>query len=534
MRRFIGVAAALAAVIALPVLLKPENSVVTERFPAADRLVIITPHVESIRHEFESGFRRWMKERYGREVVIDWRVPGGTSEIARVIDSGYRAAFEHWWRTTRGEPWREEFAKTWLLRDDPGPARAAWLASGVGIGIDLLFGGGTLDFIRMKDKGYLVPGSAAEGTGIAAVAAQHPDWFTDGVLPETWGGEQLRDPDHCWVGCVLSSFGICYNRDFLARRGIASPPSQWADLALPVYENQVALADPAKSATVVKMFENILQQEIQAAVREGRGGDRDRAVEAGWRNGLSLVQRIGANARYWTDSATKVPLDVAGGDAAVGMCIDFYARSFMEELEQVHGSSRMGFAIPAGGTSFSADAIGMLRGAPNPELATRFVEFTLTMEGQRLWAWKAGTPGGPERTALRRIAIRRDFFTTEDPGRASDPEVNPWQQQDLLVYDPSYTGRSFEAIRLVIRAMCIDTHQELKAAWRELIAHGFPPEATAAFSEPGTATYRNVTGTLTDQLRARDMLVAASLSRSLAAEFRERYRRAAELARAGR
>jgi hypothetical protein len=36
----------------------------------------------------------------------------------------------------------------------------------------------------------------------------------------------------------------------------------------------------------------------------------------------------------------------------------------------------------------------MFRGAPNPELATRFIEFVLSMEGQRLWAFKTGASDG--------------------------------------------------------------------------------------------------------------------------------------------
>ena len=44
---------------------------------------------------------------------------------------------------------------------------------------------------------------------------------------------------------------------------------------------------------------------------------RNRAVSHGWADCLRLIQRIAANSRYFTDSATKIVHDVAQGEAAV-------------------------------------------------------------------------------------------------------------------------------------------------------------------------------------------------------------------------
>ena len=57
----------------------------------------------------------------------------------------------------------------------------------------------------------------------------------------------------------------------------------------------------------------------------------------------------------------------------------------------------------AGGSSVSVDPIGMFRGAPNADVAREFIAFTMSPAGQKLWNWKVGTPGGPERYALRRL-----------------------------------------------------------------------------------------------------------------------------------
>ena len=46
---------------------------------------------------------------------------------------------------------------------------------------------------------------------------------------------------------------------------------------------------------------------------------------------MRLLMRIGANSRYFTDASTKIAIDVAAGEAAAGMTIDFYGR-FQSEV----------------------------------------------------------------------------------------------------------------------------------------------------------------------------------------------------------
>ena len=60
---------------------------------AQERLVIITPNSEQIKYEFEHAFREWYKAHRGRDVMIDWRSPGGTSDIVRYINDRFEAEF---------------------------------------------------------------------------------------------------------------------------------------------------------------------------------------------------------------------------------------------------------------------------------------------------------------------------------------------------------------------------------------------------------------------------------------------------------
>jgi ABC-type Fe3+ transport system substrate-binding protein len=491
-------AAALLAVLAVPFVARSTR----QRPPLAadvERLVILTPNNESIRYEFERAFRAHMA-RQGRAVEIDWRWPGGTAEITRYLASEYTASFRRYWTETLGRPWSSAVAAG-LARPpsegDTGVAAEAWrafAASDVGCGVDLLFGGGSSEFAKHARAGRLVD---------AGLRARRPDLFGAGGIPQTFGGETYWDAEGRWVGTCLSSFGVCYNRDVLDRLGVARPPSSWPALADPLFRGQLALADPTKSGSAGKAFETIVQNQMnQARLRALAAGvtnpvELDRvATRDGWAAAVRLIRRIGANGRYFTDSATKVPLDVAQGEAAAGMCIDFLGRFQSQTVAAAGRPGSMGFATARGETSLDADPIALLRGARHREVAVAFMEFVLSQEGQKLWAFKRGAPGGPERYTLRRLPILPHLYDDAFKPWRADPDENPYEEERAFVYRPEWTARLFSAIALVVRVACVDPDAELGAAWRALAAARFPPRATAAFDDVTLVDYDTVAGVL--------------------------------------
>jgi hypothetical protein len=79
---------------------------------------------------------------------------------------------------------------------------------------------------------------------------------------------------------------------------------------------------------------------------------------------------------------------------------------------------------------------------------------------------------------LRRLPVRRDFYANADfAALRSDPEAQPFVQQDQLIYRSEWTGGIFREMAFIIRVVCLDTHAELKDAWRAINAA--PPEARA-------------------------------------------------------
>ncbi len=534
------VLAALAATVGLPFALRPKDNLLAS---ADETLVIVTPHNEAIRSEFARGFREWHQRRTGKTVRIDWRIPGGTSEIARYLQSQYQAPFEFYWqRESGGKPFSAVVKQSFdNPKVTPGPdagkdneaeaARRAFLASDVSSGLDLFFGGGSFDFAQQAGAGRLVD---------SGVIQAHPEVFNDGNIPPKLSGEPYYDPQGRWIGVVLSSFGICYNLDGLdaARK----PPGDWVDLADPAHLGSVALADPNQSGSVAKAFEIIIQQQIGRAGRSdappapapGTTEEREPDLARGWAAAMQMIVKMSANARYFTDAATKIPIDVAQGDAALGMAIDFYGR-FESENARVHsGRERMRYFSPSGGTSYGVDPIGLLRGAPHPEVARAFIEYTLSLEGQRLWNFRVGTPGGPKQYALRRLPVRRELYAPEFKGFRSDPEVYPYDEAKGFTYHPEWTAALFNPIRFIVRVMCVDPHEEARAAWTALIRAGFPPGATAVFDDVSPVTYDEAKGRISETLRNPDKLAEARLAAELTGRFRAQYRRAEALARAGK
>ncbi|MGK0188100.1 MAG: iron(III) transport system substrate-binding protein, partial [Verrucomicrobiales bacterium] len=424
--------------------------------------------------------------------------------------------------------------------------RELFLNSTVGIGVDLFFGGGTYDFHKQKGLGYLVASTPDGKAGLAAVSAKHPDLFTEALFPQEVSGEPYYDSELCWAGATLSSFGICYNSDVVAALGAASPPSTWKDLADPIYFRNIAMADPNQSGSVTKAFEMLMQQQIQEAIHAEVNGvefaslsvndkarKKQEALEAGWLAALRIIQDIGANSRYFTDSATKIPHDVAQGEAAAGMCVDFYGRTYNEKLRKEDGTSRVHFVVPKGGTSTGVDPIGMFRGAPNPEYATAFLEFVLSVDGQKLWNYRKGSPGGPIRTSLRRLPVRKDLYTPDHLQHFSDAEVMPYDHADEFVYVSDYTGPYFDVIRFLIRVMCIDVHPELQEARQALIENDFPKIATATYRDLRLVTFQKASQRLRSGLSSDDKLVRLHLTRNLADHFRKQYHKVTAMARRG-
>lgn len=437
--------------------------------PNTPTLIIVTPHVEQIREEFGRAFSDWHKRHHGTPVRIDWRAPGGTTEIRKQLEAQVTAAVQSG-KCTIVEP--TKLADRGREKD---PLPEAVIDSKGAELPDLFLGGGSFEHGQAKSGIELDITRDGKPLHVRARISAQPQ-LSGKPLPQAdldalygenkIGIERLYDPDQFWFGTALSAFGIVYNRDLLAARGHKEPES-FEDLGHPIYFGLVAMADPRQSGSVATLYDSILNKE-------------------GWVKGWRILREMSANARAFVSSSTQPPQDVAQGDCLAGVAIDFYGRGQAQSIlrpGEAPGSGRVGYIDPPGGVYIDADPVSIINGARNPELAARFVQFCLTDEAQALWQFSptklsSGTPAavnaplidpahpdwgpmGPREYRLRRLPVRRQmydrylaFFTdkTNPFSIASQHKVQGWR----------------DAIGPLMGAFAIDTAPDLRAAWKAL------------------------------------------------------------------
>jgi spermidine/putrescine-binding protein len=191
----------------------------------------------------------------------------------------------------------------------------------------------------------------------------------------------------------------------------------------------------------------------------------------------------------------------------------------------------MGFAMAQGGTAIDADPIALLRGAPHRELALAFIDFVLSTDGQKLWDFKVGTPGGPERHALRRLPIRPELYAPEFDSLRSDAGERPYEQARSFTYRAGWTSPLLRAIAFIVKVMCVDTQDDLSEAYRTLARRGFPRRAAEAFDDVRSVDYAAATGPIRTALGSSNPVDEIVLANHLGAALREQYRAVVELAR---
>lgn len=491
-------------VLGLPFLFRPAQKPGQLVLEDSPRLVIATPHNEQIRYEFARAFNQWRVANGQTPVIIEWRTGGGASDLRKqILDQFARSAIQG--------------------REDDG------------IGWDIVFGGGDFEH-NILANGVTVELNGAKVQVPIAIPIELPPGMLEEVFPvPTIGGERLYHPEMKWVGVVLSAFGIVYNNDLL-QMSKQQPPTTWADLADTRYLQSIALADPAHSGSIAVAYNTILRRH-------------------GWDEGWSILRRVFANARYFSNAAGQVPIDVSAGEATAGMCIDFYGRYQAKAV----GQGRVGYVDPPFMTTITADPILILRGTKQRELAQQFVTWLLTPEAQMLWQARQGTPWGPEKFELRRMPIRRDMYTPENRAQWTD-EINPYLITRPFPKDmPDF----YRSVALLAHAMAIDVHDELVAAWKAIVENPTHPQrqkmlelfdampeeliprwpsqtmkqgARRALEDPGSPTHEETVAVLNNlaaELRQRwrnpDQMLRDRLAWTLF--FRENYRQVVALSR---
>ncbi len=373
---------------------------------AQDELIIISPHHEGIETEFGKNFEDWYHKQTGRTVKTDWRDVGGTSSNYRFIESEFKRVPD-------------------------------------GIGIDIFFGGGTDNYLRLSNMGWLhaykLPGTQLE------------------QMMQSFQGIPLYDAEHRWYGAALSSFGIMYNEEL---RGLLQLPkvSTWKDLGNLELIGRIGAADPRESGSAHMVYEIILQT-------------------LGWEEGFALLTKIGGNVRGFSAGANVIPTDVVAGQVIYGLAIDFYAYGQIA----VVGADKIKYVVPADGAVVTADPIAILKGAPNTSVAEKFLEFVLSEDAQKLWMLRDTDAEGPEwKGGLNRASVLPALYDKLGE-RCIVP--NPFAMEGSpFQYDSDKGGTRWNIVNDLFGILIIDSHKDLVNAWKTIQKSKDPAKRDAAIA----------------------------------------------------
>lgn len=196
---------------------------------------------------------------------------------------------------------------------------------------DVWFGAPSSLFATAADEGLLDPFQPSW----AAAVGEHAD-------------AQQR-----FYGVYLTPEVIAFNSEVVDS---ASAPTDWDDVLDPRWRGQVIIRDPIASGTMRTIFGMFIQRSLRET------GDTAAGFE--W------LRRLHGQTKEYTANPTLLYTKLARREGVVTLwdlpdILDLMAS----------GDYPVDYRFPTSGTPVVIDGIAVVAGAPNPELARRFVEF---------------------------------------------------------------------------------------------------------------------------------------------------------------
>ena len=177
------------------------------------------------------------------------------------------------------------------------------------------------------------------------------------AIPSKIGNYPVNDPEGFYRGQALAGYGLMWNTRYMAANKLP-PPAEWADLVQPEYFGHLAVSSPSRSGTTHLTVETILQGE-------------------GWMKGWAQMLAIAGNSAAITERSFGVPDGVSNGQFGIGLVIDFFG------LAAKNSGMPVEFVYPSV-TAIVPANIALVEGSKSPDAGRRFIDFTLSEEGQML------------------------------------------------------------------------------------------------------------------------------------------------------
>jgi len=295
---------------------------------------------------------------------------------------------------------------------------------------DVAWGGGPTLFDELVPSGFAAPLTRPD---TLTVVGQIRDEIGGAPLKRFGSGGKIL-----WVAAAISSFGFIINYDMAEKYNLPEPKA-WEDLAgvelakiLP--RPTVCYASPKLSTSHTRIYEIILQK-------------------FGWDRGWSILARMAANGRSYPGSVEALTA-VQSGEVAFGIAIDFYG--YQSEIQ----FPRTKYVLPFNQSIVNGDPIALLATTKDPDMAQAFIEWVLSVEGQKIWLHRD----------INRLPIREDLFKTTEGQARKDlyRNFNVTLNNIGIPFDDDLALKYEFALREYFEAAFVDSHYDLVSAWQKL------------------------------------------------------------------
>ncbi len=273
--------------------------------------------------------------------------------IAATLAIGFRPAYSaeelnaySIWPENWARPMLQEFEKATgikvnFLRFSSGEALARVIAEKDNPQVDVLFGGPVA--------------THAAGVREGVFEAYKPPSF--GVLEA-----RFKNAEGYWVAIADDPLVFMSNSGFLKDNNL-KPPASWDDLLDPAYVKMIQFADARTSGTAVSRIFSVL---------EVNGRDEDKAFD--------YLKKLSRSVQVYTKSGGGGTLPVGLGQAGAGI---FF---IVDALETQAKGYDVQISFPREGIGSAAEGIALIKGAKNPELGRKLIDWATSAKMQSLFA----------------------------------------------------------------------------------------------------------------------------------------------------
>jgi len=171
---------------------------------------------------------------------------------------------------------------------------------------------------------------------------------------------RFRHPDGQWVAIADDPLVFMSSDKFLKEHNLKAPAS-WNDLLAPPYKNMLQMADARTSGTAVTRIFSIL---------EVNGRDENKAFD--------YMKKLRPNVQLYTKSGGGGTLPVGLGQAGAGI---FF---IVDALDTKAKGYEVTISFPKEGIGTAAEGIALIKGAKNPALGKKLIDWATSpaMQGQ--------------------------------------------------------------------------------------------------------------------------------------------------------